>query len=256
MDNISTTSINEVSTFAKIIKEYGMDVVIIAVFLILFIIIMKYVMNINTQTTERLNKLQEEMLKMMRDEMTEMKTVVNTKEKSQNILEIFVQLDSSIKDILTDIKVTLDCDRISVYAFHNGTHASHGFPFFKISCITEQVKRGSGVMPVLKDQIAIPLSMFDNYFYDLYKSGHVEVGDIEHIKEIYPMVFSLLLKNNVHSGSCVAIFNNNNDILGFILAEYKETKTDYELEVIKKELIDISSSLAPIMDYSKYQQEK
>lgn len=257
--DISTTSVNEVSTFAKIIKEYGMEVVIVAVFIGLFILMMKYLIKVNDQNTERLNKLQEEMLQMMKNELAEMKTVAQPhQEKSQNILEIFVQLDSSIRDIITEIRATLDCDRISVYAFHNGTHASHGFPFFKISCITEQVKRASGVMAVMKDQIAIPLSMFDDFFYDLYKLGHVEVEDIDKIKDKYPMVYSLLAKNNIHSASTVAIFNSNNDILGIILVEYKDIKSEYELDVVKGELIKISSNLAPILDYSKYQkyQEK
>ena len=62
--------------------------------------------------------------------------------------------------------------------------------------------------------------------------------------------------NNIKSGSGVAIFNNDNDILGIILVEYKVAKTDEELEKIKTDLIDVAISLAPIMDYSNYQDKK
>ena len=260
MNNIlletTPASVEEVSTIAKLIKEYGMEVCIVAVFILLFVFMLKFVVDTNNKTYDRLSKFQEDIMQMLKDELKDMQQEEHKPEKPQNILEIFVQLDSSIKDVLRDIKMELDCDRISVYAFHNGTHSSHGFPFFKITCISEQVKRGSGVMPVLKEQIALPLSLFDNCLYDIYKTGHVEVSDIENIKETYPVIYNMASHNNIKSGSGVAIFNNDNDILGIILVEYKVAKTDEELEKIKTDLIDVSISLAPIMDYSNYQDKK
>lgn len=242
----------EVSGIVKLVKEYGMEVCIVAVFILLFIFLLKFVIDSNNKMYDNLAKLQEDTLQMLKNELKGIQTTVDIP-KPQNVLEIFVQLDSSIKDIIRDVKTKFDCDRIAVYAFHNGTHASHGFPFFKITCISEQVKRGSGVMPSMKDQIALPLSIFDDSLYDIYKIGHVEVADIETVKDTYPVIYNMAKYDNIKSGSGVAIFSNDNDILGIILVEYKAIKTPEELEKIKEELIEVSSNLAPIMDYSNYQ---
>lgn len=246
----TVTTTEEVSGIAKIIKEYGMEVCIIAVFVILFVFLIKYIIDSTNKTNDRLAKLQEDIVTMLKEEIKEIQP---EQPKKVNVLEIFVELDSAIKDILRDVKIEFDCDRISVYAFHNGTHSSHGFPFFKITCISEQVKRGSGVMPVLKDQIALPLSMFDNSLYDIYKIGHVEVSDTEEIKDTYPIIYNMAIKNSIKSGSAVAIFSPDNDILGVILVEYKTKKTKKELEDIKNKQIDVAKRLSPIMDYSNYQ---
>lgn len=250
LNQISNTT-EEVSGLAKVIKEYGMEVCIVAVFITLFIFVIKFIIDYTNKTSDRLAKLQEEIVNMLKEEIKELQP--EPQPKNVNVLEIFVQLDSAIKDIIRDVKIDFDCDRISVYAFHNGTHSSHGFPFFKMTCISEQVKRGSGVMPSLKDQIALPLSMFDNCLYDIYKIGHVEVSDIEDIKETYPVIYNMANKNNIKSGCGVSIFNPDNDILGIILVEYKNKITKKDLEDIKIKLIDVAKHLSPIMDYSNYQ---
>ena len=123
-----------IAGLAGMIKQYGMEVVIVAVFILLFIMLFKFILDNNNKMYKRITDMQDNMIQILKDYIKE--TSDNTRQnKSENVLEIFIKLDTSMKDILTSTKLKLDCDRLAVYAFHNGTHASHGFPFFKITCI-------------------------------------------------------------------------------------------------------------------------
>ena len=44
--------------------------------------------------------------------------------KEKNIIEVFVKIDDSIKNILRKISDNIDADRLSVYVFHNGLYSS------------------------------------------------------------------------------------------------------------------------------------
>lgn len=71
----------------------------------------------------------------------------NTKES--NLVQVFLNINSSLKDALKDLSDDIGTSRISIYVFHNGVYSSHGLPFFKISCICEIVEKNCGVVKIL-----------------------------------------------------------------------------------------------------------
>jgi len=250
-----TSDVEKVAGLAGLIKQYGMDVVIVAVFILLFVFLFRSTISNNNKMYDRITVMQDEMTKTLKELIKE--ATEKQEHKTENVLEIFIKLDSAMKDILTHSKIKLDCERLSVYAFHNGTRASHGFPFFKVSCISEQVKIASKTKPVLKEQIAIPLAVFDDSLYELYDHGYLIIDDIIKIKDDFPALYGMLRNNAIKSAIFVAIYNSKNEILGVAMAEYaNELEDDSMIEVIRNELVDVAIKLAPIMEYSNYQECK
>ena len=247
-------STEHIAGLAGLIKQYGMEVIIVAVFIILFIFLFRYIIDSNKKMYERITEMQDNMLKMMKEYIKETSDTIQN--KTENVLEIFIKLDMAMKDVMTSTKLKLDCDRLAVYAFHNGTHASHGFPFFKVTCISEQIKRASILKPTLKDQVAIPLAMFDKSLYDVYTHGHLIIKDTEADKDKYPTLTALFRNNHAKAAIMVAIYNSKNEILGIAMAEYaNEIEDDDMANCIKEELIQVAINLAPIMEYSNYQEK-
>ncbi|MBR2212989.1 MAG: hypothetical protein IJ889_00975 [Eubacterium sp.] len=246
-----TSDVQHVAGLAGLIKQYGMEVIIVAVFIMLFVLLFRSIISNNNKMYDRITVMQDEMTKTLKELIKE---AADKQQKTENVLEIFIKLDSAMKDILTHSKLRLDCERLSVYAFHNGTRASHGFPFFKVSCISEQIKVASKTKPVLKEQVAIPLAVFDNSLYQLYDHGYLIIKDIAEIREEFPALFSMLKNNTIKSMVMVAIYNSKNEILGVAMAEYaNELVDDNMVDFIRNELVEVAIKLAPIMEYSNYQ---
>ena len=236
-----TSDVQHVAGLAGLIKQYGMEVIIVAVFIMLFVLLFRSIISNNNKMYDRITVMQDEMTKTLKELIKE---AADKQQKTENVLEIFIKLDSAMKDILTHSKLRLDCERLSVYAFHNGTRASHGFPFFKVS----------KTKPVLKEQVAIPLAVFDNSLYQLYDHGYLIIKDIAEIREEFPALFSMLKNNTIKSMVMVAIYNSKNEILGVAMAEYaNELVDDNMVDFIRNELVEVAIKLAPIMEYSNYQ---
>lgn len=247
-----TSDVQHVAGLAGLIKQYGMEVIIVAVFIMLFVLLFRSIISNNNKMYDRITVMQDEMTKTLKELIKE--AADKQQNKTENVLEIFIKLDSAMKDILTHSKLRLDCERLSVYAFHNGTRASHGFPFFKVSCISEQIKVASKTKPVLKEQAAIPLAVFDNSLYQLYDHGYLIIKDTAEIKEEFPALFSMLKNNMIKSMVMVAIYNSKNEILGVTMAEYADALGDDDMvDFIRNELVEVAIKLAPIMEYSNYQ---
>jgi len=247
-----TSDVQYVAGLAGLIKQYGMEVIIVAVFIMLFVLLFRSIISNNNKMYDRITVMQDEMTKTLKELIKE--AADKQQNKTENVLEIFIKLDSAMKDILTHSKLKLDCERLSVYAFHNGTRASHGFPFFKVSCISEQIKVASKTKPVLKEQVAIPLAVFDKSLYQLYDHGYLIIKDTAEIKEEFPSLFSMLKNNAIKSMIMVAIYNSKNEILGVTMSEYADELNDDDMvDFIREELVDVAIKLAPIMEYSNYQ---
>ena len=72
------------------------------------------------------------------------------------------------------------------------------------------------------------------------------------IKCVYPVIFSILDRENIKSGAGVAIYDSDNNILGVLIAEFVEDKSD-QIENITKKLIKYTGALSPILEYSDFQ---
>lgn len=244
---------NHVEQYTQLIHTYGASAVIIAVFLIMLLVVLMYILRNNQKTNNQLIKQQQELVNMLLERAKEpQKEEAPHPVKEPNLVETFLNINDSIKEILKDISEDLDTSRIAVYVFHNGVYSSHGLPFFKISCVCEIIKKNSGVTKNLKSHSGLPLQMFDNSVSYIYKHGKMSIknteDDSDEIVHSTPVLTGMLKSNNIKSSSGIAIYDHDNNIVGIMIAEFTDTKES--LEDVEKTLIERAPLLSPILEYS------
>lgn len=261
MENITTyvndDTVDKVENYTQLIHTYGASAVIIAVFLIILLGILTYIIRSSQKTNNQIIKQQQELVNMLVN-MAE-KQNINTTEKPKivkepNLVETFLNINGSIKDTLKDISDDLSADRTSVYVFHNGVFSSHGLPFFKMSCVCEIVKKNSGVIKNLKNHSGLPLQMFDTTISNLYKNGSMTIQDTEdddnELVQNSPVLCGMLKNNSIKSATGIAIYDHDNNIMGILMVEYVNFKDPILLDEATRLLIEKAPLLSPVLEFS------
>ena len=246
---------NHVEQYTQLIHTYGASAVIIAVFLIMLLIVLMYILRNNQKTNNQLIKQQQELVNMLVEmAKKEDEPIKPQPAKEPNLVEMFLNINGSIKDTLKDISEELNSDRTSVYVFHNGVFSSHGLPFFKISCVCEIVRKNTGVIKNLNNHSGLPLQMFDNTISNIYKNGSMTICDTsnedDELVQTSPVLCGMLKTNNIKSVTGIAIYDHDNNIMGILMVEYAEVKDPILLEEAAKQLITKAPLLAPVLEYS------
>lgn len=268
-DIITTTTIttenvdclqNEVSEYTNLIHTYGASTVIIAVFIVVLLAILGYILRNNQKTNNQLIKQQQELVDLLlsnkkEDTNVEQQTITkNTAVREPDIVQVFLTINSGIKEILKDISDKIDSARTSVYVFHNGVYSSHGLPFFKTSCVCEIIKKNCGVTKNINLHTGLQLQMFDNSISYIYKNGKIAICDVDDENNEFvhdsPVLMGMLKNNNIKSCIGISIYDHDNNIVGILIAEFTEIHDSEFLNNIEKTLIDKAPSLSPILEYS------
>jgi len=253
---------DKLGDYTQLINTYGASAVILAVFIVILFAVLIYIIRVNQKTNNQLINQQKQLFDKLLEgmgasssnpETTEKKDeVISSPPKEKNIVELFLNINSGIKDILKDIYTDLDTDRTAVYVFHNGVYSSHGLPFFKISCICEIVKKNSGVTKNINAHNGLPLQMFDNSISCLHRNGSMIITDTDdenddNVKNS-PVLVGMLKSNNIKSAVGLALYDTDSNIMGILLVEFASKRDS--LDDIKKLLIEKAPSLSPILEYS------
>ena len=273
MKTLSTeVSANDIGTFAEIIEKYGAGVLAIAVLAVLFIFIIKYLVKSNEKLldtfTSELKKeikenvpviqepqrelfskeeLKEFVIEIVRDEVKML-----TEEKSVSVLDNHIKISSNIKPCLERAKTDFNADRVAAYVFHNGMHSSHGLPFYKYTYLSEVIRRDRGITQVINEQKALPLTMIDdNIAIMLNREGWFVICDADKESDKYPLVIGQMGRNLLKSAIGVSIYSVDGDILGFVMVEFKKSKTKEELEGIVCRVKDRCDSLTTVFDFRR-----
>ena len=273
MKTLSTeVSANDIGSFAEIIEKYGAGVLAIAVLAVLFIFIIKYLVKSNEKLldtfTSELKKeikenvpviqepqrelfffflLKEFVIEIVRDEVK-----ILTEEKSVSVLDNHIKISSNIKPCLERAKTDFNADRVAAYVFHNGMHSSHGLPFYKYTCLSEVIRRDKGITQVINEQKALPLTMIDdNIAIMLNREGWFVICDADKESDKYPLVIGQMGRNLLKSAIGVSIYSVDGDILGFVMVEFKKSKTKEELEGIVCRVKDRCDSLTTVFDFRR-----
>ena len=254
--NTTDKYVNDVNEYTDLIHTYGASAVIIAVFLVVLLAVITFLLRSNQKTQNQLINQQQDLVNMLvdmakRDEKEDAKSKVI---KEPNLVEMFLSINGSIKDTLKDISDELESDRTSVYVFHNGIFSSHGLPFFKISCVCEIVKKNTGVVKNLKNHSGLPLQMLDNTISNIYKNGSMTIKDADDEEDELvansPVLCGMFKNNNIKSATGIAIYDHDNNIMGILMVEYTEVKDSVLLEEASKYLIEKAPLLSPVLEFS------
>ena len=267
MDSVTTTVVDnaqqysdEVSEYTNLIHTYGASTVIIAVFIVVLLAMLAYILRTNQKTNNQLIKQQQKLVDTLlankKDEEEKDNNSVRHSAivKEPDIVQVFLDINSSIKEILKDISDEINSSRIAVYVFHNGVYSSHGLPFFKTSCICEVIKKNCGVSKSINLHSGLPLQMFDNNISYIYKNGKMTIIDVDDEDNEFvhdaPVLVGMFKNNNIKSATGIAVYDHDNNILGILLTEFVELQDKEFLNNVENILIEKAPLLSPILEYS------
>lgn len=246
---------------ASLLSQFGPAIIILAIFLILFLAIVMYMVMQNKES----QRVQNENLKLLleaiinKNEADQQKVLEQQKEDSfdeKNLMDLYMKLNTKLKNECKDAMETLGSDRTAIYTFHNGSQNTHGLPFFKFSCICEYIAKGSGSRSKMKLHNSIPLNLLDDVMNTLWAEGHYEYypnRESESDDNDSNIISKLLLQDKDKTCIFYTIYDMENKIIGFILSEFSDEEfTKDELKEKKKYLKYLAEKISPILEFSSY----
>lgn len=265
MGTIMLTEVRIQDIFGSI-DEYGPFAVILGVVLFIVILVVKNmndtVNKFTAQSIENDKQYKQLILdqnKAIIEQLAETKKEIIELENQKPALNVedlqttFDKINNSIKDYCRQCMDTIKAQRLGIYLFHNGTYSLNGLHFFKMSCICEKVAMGSGTRERSIEHSSIPINLFDDMISSLINNGNYVIKRPKNIDELessnIKIFFSSPKIKFIHT---VTIYDNNNNIIGFVLAEMAQ---DYSNDLIDEQQIvikDLINKITPVLLFSEY----
>lgn len=206
-------------------------------------------------TTTIAKSMQELSLSLTNDLRDQNKQFINHLLNNENNKEIEHQenlinrrkVTKEINNILSNIKNSLEADRVAVFEFHNSYANQTGFPFLKYTMTYEKIAKGC--MPIQQQYQASPFSSISEISeVILEKPNHIYlIHSKDEMEEICPI---MLTDNRIIVGSMwKGIFDSTNNLLiGLLYIEYKNKI--YE-GFDKVEIISAARNIGELITLSK-----
>ena len=173
-----------------------------------------------------------------------------TEENEPELMKTFVKLRESMHDYCKDCMDKLKVDRLAIYLFHNGAHSTHGIKFFKVSCICENVRIGSGIREHSIEHSNIPLNLFDKMIDKLLSDGEYIIINDDNLQSMNCRIF--ISSDKIKYAIAEAIFDKNNVILGFVIIESSKEYDEETTETQRQELSKLVYQISPLLVYGDY----
>lgn len=250
-------TVDQVSDATKLINQYGPTVVIIAVFLLLFIGLLFFILRSNHKMNQQMIEAQQAASKanqkMMQDMFDTFKSLVVNKDKDdeddddkpkkKKIVSAYIDSSLAFKDASRIAIGKIKCERIAIYLFHNGNHTPYGYPFAKMSCVHEWTLRGSNTVRGTT-HMNIPLYAFSNIVESLVKDGEFVIGNIyDHgIISADEQVFQFISGSTIRAIFALGIKDKDGELAAFTIAEFKDAQ-DFSDEETYKNIKDALSTM-------------
>ena len=262
----SAVNIDQVSNMAELIYNFGPVVTVLAVFLVLFLVIVFVVLKGFVDAQKKIQETNENLIQTILKNSESIKQMEvdrrarEPKYDEKNLVDIFIRLNNTFKLDCKKYLEKVEADRIGIYVFHNGTQSSHGLPFFKVSCISEFIHRGCGIGSHIKDCTAVPLVVFDDVIEVLHTYGFTIVrntygDDIPKYPRISPQIESssfYLDKDRARTAIFVGVYDSYESLFAFILAEFLEEIPDEKIDNNLEILREFCARVRPALEFSDY----
>ena len=249
---------NGVVNISEAISKYGIAIVIMAVFFIIFMILIVIMLYSNTKMINTImsnnansNEQDQKLISKFVDSTLESKGLGDNKEivdtlthalderlhpieevlkrnskedekkedYHKDLVGAYIDINMAFKNISRTTMNQLNCDRIAIYVFHNGNKSMYGLPFFKMSCIHEWTSLGNNTLRG-KSHMDMPLHLFNDFIENLHKYGVYKAQNIELAKEKDPSIEGFTSYSNTKALYLVAIKNDDGIISGFVSVEF------------------------------------
>ena len=268
-DIISTDSISSVS---ELISKYGPFIVILAVFIVIFMAVIAYIIHCNQKMNNQILQSQKKNSEANQEMMTEMiKTLIdmakNDKEeekereneedkKHKRLVSAYIDSSLAFKDASRIAMSKIRCERIAVYLFHNGNSTPYGYSFAKMSCVHEWSMRGSDTIRG-RTHANVPLYAFSTIVEALVKDGELAIGNIfEHgILSADEQIFQFVSGSTTRSLFALAIKSKDEELVAFTVAEFKDPQDFSSTEIynnVKDALKTMNDNIYSIVVSDEY----
>lgn len=257
-----TDAVDAVDKLSGTISEYGLAVVIMAVFFIIFLLLVFLILRSNSKMMahvlkhqNRTDNFEEELLSKFVDTALEAKLggtgglsdkianevkqavapiqqsvdSINTAQSEEDAIHkdlvgAYIDVNMAFKDASRSALANLNCARVAIYVFHNGNKSMHGLPFFKMSCIHEWTNMGSNTLRG-KSHIEMPLHLFADFIEDLWKNGVYKSENVAKSVENDISLNEFVAYSKTKALYINAIKDDNDVIAGFVVAEFENEDT-------------------------------
>ena len=264
--NNTTESVN---TTAQMINQEGLGTVILALFIVVFLV-MQYMQWKQAKADREANEIANNNLinTFIAQHEKILNTIINNKEmnnyqlhEEKDLMTLFGNIHKRLIEDCREALEILNADRTAVYVFHNGSSSIHDLPFFKFSCIAEFIARGSGSTSKMKAHNSIPIDLLNQIIDILIRDGnfvHFKVNKNNNLSMDETLFLNKLLLQGTEK-TCIlySIYDMENRCMGFIFAEFSEDSfTKEELKEKKVHLKYLAEKLSPILEFSNYYKKK
>lgn len=172
------------------------------------------------------------------------------KKSEKELFNIFLKLRGAIKENCDITMNKVGAARLAVYLLHNGTYSTHGISFFKMSCICEKVAVGSGVRERMIEHTNIPINLLDSMIDTLIENNRYIVMNDNTLDNSNHKIF--VSSSKINYTQLIAIYDINNNMLGFVAAEMDKTYSKDSADVEREYLSELAKQLTPVLSYSDY----
>ena len=184
------------------------------------------------------------------------KVYKNTKKEVETIpMKVKKQAlyDNIIIEKMDSLKELLNADRVQVYDFHNGGHYANGRSALKTSCTYETVR--NGINPVQAQLQAIPLPCIAKFVSQLLNDEHIEIKNLEEIKETMPSTYQLKKSQDIISFYDIVLNNKENEPIGFLAVQFIKNKYSID-ERGKQEILRLKFFIEEQLENMRKEGEK
>ena len=161
--------------------------------------------------------------------------------------------DNIIIEKMDSLKEFLNADRVQIYDFHNGGHYANGRSALKTSCTYETVR--NGINPVQAQLQAIPLPCIAKFVSQLLNDEHIEIKNLEEIKETMPSTYQLKKSQDIISFYDIVLNNKENEPIGFLAVQFVKNKYSID-EHGKQEILRLKFFIEEQLENMRKEGEK
>lgn len=257
--NVTEAAVEGVGFMAKILSEYGPFIGILAVFLVLFGFIIVTIMRNNQKQITSMIKQQEQHSQSIMNQNDKLVENMMEKEKAEedefcaahrDFIKTYIDVQTVFKSASKHSQNKIGADRMGIYVFHNGNRSIHGLPFFKMSCVGEWLKTNVGAKKNIHSEL--PLYVYDDIILALYEDGYFE--NITNPSRESDMVSSFSVSSTFIYVFMLGIYDSNNNLAGFSIAEFKKKPEDITIEEIKESMQQLNDDISDIIIDSQLQE--
>lgn len=171
-------------------------------------------------------------------------------EQKHHIMHTFKKLKLALLDNCLDCMNKMHSARIAIYLMHNGTHSINGIHFIKTTCICEKIARGSGIKERVLEHSNIPVNLFDDMINSLNNNGYYIIYNNDETYTTNQRIF--ISSPKITYSHTVALFDNENNMLGFVVAEMTNPYNVNDIKNEKEILQILADQVVPILTFANY----